>query len=534
MPDKHHSKGYPFCYPLLIYVNEKWTLRFLTLHLGRMNRSARLIFIICSTAVAGVVLFQLLWIRNYYQVNKDRFEKEVNLAFEDAVKKELQLRCDTIANLIFNYLMDTSKVLITSKWDEKNKVWIYTVGDKNKPKDRQSFSHKLINKPILAYGDTVYQQIAHHYAETYRQEDLENHMILYRTQEIGEFVNSQADIYSFDTTRLRTVYAQFLAERGIREPFVFYLRNKDSTFNRSRFSDSLRKKYPVITKSLPTYKVEPGRNYVRAMFATSAGYIAGRLAGIIMASALLITVVAFAIYRLLRIIHREKKLSAIKNDFISNISHELKTPIATVAAAVDAMESFGALNDPGRTKRYLTISRAELQRLADMVNKILNMSLYERQEFELKPEQVNIDEMVEELTARHTLAADKTTMLRYSNEAGAAVVMADKIHLYNVVNNLVDNAVKYSGHEVIIDIRFYRESDQYIILVKDNGIGIPRADLPYIFDKFYRVPAGNIHKIKGYGLGLSYVKYVMQKHGGWCTAESRPGNGSTFKLGLQA
>ena len=102
------------------------------------------------------------------------------------------------------------------------------------------------------------------------------------------------------------------------------------------------------------------------------------------------------------------------------------------------------------------------------------------------------------------------------------------------MNNLIDNAIKYSGETVNVGIRFSQEKDHYIIAVTDNGIGISRTDLPYIFDKFYRVPAGNIHKVKGYGLGLSYVKYIMEKHGGWSTAESHPGNGSTFKLGLPA
>jgi two-component system phosphate regulon sensor histidine kinase PhoR len=498
-----------------------------------MKKEIRIVLLVCCVAVAGIIGLQGAWIRNYYTVNQDRFEKEVNLAFEDAIKKEFQIRCDTLENLIYHYLMDTSKISITSRWSEKNKVWIYRVADKNILKDRQEFAHKLINLPILSDQDTVKRIVAHHYARTYREDDLEKHTIFYRTQEIGKYVSRKLEAYSFDTNRLRPVYTQLLAERGIHQPFVFYLRDEDSTVNRSRFPDSLQEQYPVITKSFPTYKLEPDNNFVRAMFTTSANYVAGKLTGIMIASGILIIIVAFAMYWLLRIIRREKKLAAIKNDFISNISHELKTPIATVTAAVDAMEGFGVLNNPDKTKRYLNISRNELQRLSDMVNKILNISLYERQDFELKPEPVNVDELVEELIVRYTVAGGKQITFEYVNETGIAVVKADKLHLYNVVNNLVDNAVKYSGEEVAINIRFRREKDHYVIMIKDNGIGISRADLPYIFDKFYRVPAGNIHKVKGYGLGLSYVKYIMEKHGGWCIAESHPGNGSTFKLGLQ-
>lgn len=114
------------------------------------------------------------------------------------------------------------------------------------------------------------------------------------------------------------------------------------------------------------------------------------------------------------------------------------------------------------------------------------------------------------------------------------MLVADQHHLYNVINNLIDNAVKYSGEPVNINIQFYKEKEYLILEIEDNGIGISTDNLPFIFDKFFRAPSGNIHKVKGYGLGLSYVKYIMEKQGGWCFAESKIGNGSIFKLGLKA
>lgn len=499
-----------------------------------MNRSIRLIIVICIIAVSGVILLQSLWISNYYQVNKERFDKEVNLAFEDAIKTEHKLRCDTIEALIYKVLNDTNETSITSKWSEGVDAYVYFVTSKKDTADKYSFSTIHINKPIQSATDTARDEVARYFAAMYRKEDLEKNIVFFRTQSLGRHITQYVNDYTFDTLRLRPIYQRLLEEKNIQEPFVFYMRGEDSTLNRSRFPDSLQNIYPVITKSYPTYTIKKEAAYVRAMFHKPVNYMLGKMTGIVIASFVLLGIVAFAIIYLIQVIRREKKLSAIKNDFISNISHELKTPIATVTAAVEALEDFDALQSPDKTKRYLKISRAELQRLGDLVNKILNISIYERQDFELKNEPVQVSTMIEEIINKYSIAGEKQVIINYTNTTETDTVLADKLHLYNAINNLVDNAVKYSGTSVTIDISFYREKEYYIIMVKDDGIGIAAGDLPYVFDKFYRVPSGNIHKVKGHGLGLSYVKYIMEKHGGWCIAESRPGKGSTFKLALQA
>ncbi|WP_315817694.1 HAMP domain-containing sensor histidine kinase [Paraflavitalea speifideaquila] len=498
-----------------------------------MNRNTRLVFFVCVAAVCGVIILQSIWIGNYYQVNQERFNQEVNLAFEDAIKTEFKRRCDTVEGNIYKTLMDTAQISITSRWSDKFKTYVYFVASKKDTSDKYSFSSRHINGPILATNDSIKQLVARKFAATYRTEDLEKRIIFFRTQSMGRIVTILVDLYKFDTLRLRPIYHQFLAEKGIEEPFIFYMRDEDSTLNRTRFPDSLLKQYPVITKSFPTWSTLKGDGYVRAMFQIPTHFLLGKMTGTLIASGVLLLIVALAFWYLLRVIRRVKKLSAIKNDFISNISHELKTPIATVAAAVEAMADFGALQNAQRTKRYLQISRTELQRLADMVNKILNIARYEQQDFELKPESIAIDELIEDLISKYPLPGDKHINFQYANQAGTNLPMADKQHLYNVLNNLIDNAVKYSGSSVTINIQCYREKHYYIISVKDDGIGIAASDLPYIFDKFYRVPSGNVHKVKGHGLGLNYVKHIMEKHGGWCQAESRPGKGSTFKLGLQ-
>lgn len=499
-----------------------------------MNRNTRVIFTVCVAAVALVLVLQCGWLVNYYQVNQERFEKDANLAFEDAIKTEFRQRNDTIEQMIYRYVMDTNKVIITSSWRKEDSTWVYLVADKVNKKDRFSFSLKQVNQPILSQTDSTKEKVARRFTQTYREEDLERHVVFFRTQAIGHYINNKTREFGFDTARLRPIYRELLAERDIREPFLFLMADEDSTLNRSRFPDSLQRRYPIITKSFPTYRAATDVNYVRALFRPPVNYLLGKMTGMVIASLVLLTIVVLALWYLLRVIRREKKLSAIKNDFISNISHELKTPIATITAAVDAMEGFGALQSPEKTKRYLNISREELKRLTEMVNKILNMSIYERQDFELNREEVNVDEMVEALTGTYALAGGKEIDFQYDNRAGTAIVMADQLHLYNVISNLIDNAVKYSTDKVTIDISYYRENGYNIITVKDDGIGIAAGDLPHVFEKFYRVPSGNIHRVKGYGLGLNYVKHIIERHGGWCMAESKPGKGSTFKIAWQA
>lgn len=503
------------------------------LFLSTMTKNRKWLLLVCLAAVAGVLLMQFVWIQNYYQVNKERFEKEVNLAFEDAIKKEQQLRCDTLEHLLLQFLLDTNRVAIRSRWSSKHNCYVYTVMNKNQPGDSCNFSSKLLNKPVVAAGDTVAKQVAASFVHQFRQEDLERHIVYYRTQQVGAYVDKNLERYSFDTTRLRQVFTRVLQERSIAEAFVFNLSDKDSTLNHSHFSKQLQQRYTVITKAFPTYRRASADNYVRAMFSYPARYLVTRLTGILLCSLLLLAVVGAALYYLYDAIQREKKYALIRNDVVNNISHEFKTPIATLSAAVDAMEGFGVLADPAKTKRYLHIARLELQRLEDLSNRILDISLQEER-LPADKTQVNIDELVTGLIERYTLRGTPGSSFQWQNETGEAWLYTVEGYLYSMINNLVDNAVKYATGDVAITIRFYRNNGWYHIAVADNGPGIAVTDIRFLFDKYYRVSSGNVHRVKGHGLGLSYVKQAAEKLGGFCQVSSMVGKGSIFTISLPA
>ncbi len=229
---------------------------------------------------------------------------------------------------------------------------------------------------------------------------------------------------------------------------------------------------------------------------------------------------------------RQRKLAVLKNEFISNITHELKTPIATVGVAIEALKNFNAIQDPQRTKEYLDISSNELQRLSLLVDKVLKLSMFEKKEIDLKFEMMNLKEVVDEVVSSMRLQLEKYHAAVSVTNEGDLNLQGDRLHLISVVFNLLDNALKYSKGNPSIHVDL-KEADQHVVLsVTDNGIGIPTEYKDKLFEKFFRVPTGDTHNAKGYGLGLSYVAHVIQKHKGTIIVESQPGIGSKFVITL--
>jgi signal transduction histidine kinase len=204
-----------------------------------------------------------------------------------------------------------------------------------------------------------------------------------------------------------------------------------------------------------------------------------------------------------------------------------------VSAAVEAMQNFGALNDPQKAQTYLSISQKELQRLSDLVEKVLNIAVDERQTLTINLELVRPAELVQELVTRHKLQAAKPVHFEVDMEPSDALPL-DRLHIAGVINNLIDNAIKYSREEVTIAIRGRRDETGWRLTVQDDGIGVPKSYQDAVFDRFFRVPTGNLHPVKGFGLGLYYVRQVVERHGGHIAVRSEPNRGSEFSLWLPA
>lgn len=261
-------------------------------------------------------------------------------------------------------------------------------------------------------------------------------------------------------------------------------------------------------------------------------YLLKRITQPILFSILLLGITILAFVLLYKNLLRQRKLGELKNEFISNITHELKTPIATVGVAIEALKNFNAIDNPQRTKEYLDISQNELQRLSLLVDKVLKLSMFEKQEIELKYETVNLRGIVTEVVESLKLQLEKHRAVVKVTHEGELELQGDRLHLLSVVFNLLDNAIKYSKENPVIEITLKGTANNVQLSVADNGIGIAPEYKDKVFDKFFRVPHGDTHNAKGYGLGLSYVAQVVKKHKGTIEVKSEEGQGTTFFITL--
>ena len=254
------------------------------------------------------------------------------------------------------------------------------------------------------------------------------------------------------------------------------------------------------------------------------------MAGVSFSSLLMLAAVAGALIYLLRTLFRQKTLEEMRLDLTHNITHELKTPIAVANAANDALLDFGVADDPARRERYLTVIREQLAALGAMVQRILTMSVEEREEFTLRRERFALGALLDETAAKFRMKARGRAEITVRVEPADLAVTADRFHLGHVLDNLVDNALKYSGERVSVLLAARRTAKGVELRVADDGIGMDRTAQAHIFEKFYRVPTGDRHDVKGFGLGLYYVRLIVTRHGGTVSVESAPGRGSTFTL----
>jgi len=304
------------------------------------------------------------------------------------------------------------------------------------------------------------------------------------------------------------------------------------TLNRVSISD----KELSLGKELITSQISgdiPEDHLYYASFPNSRQFLLQKIAPDILLSILLTFLTTLSFVLVFQNMKKQQRLTALKNDLISNITHELKTPITTVGVAIEALSSFDALKNPIRTKEYLEISRNELKRLSILVDKVLKTALFGEEEMELKLEKVDLKQLINEILNSMKLQFEKfTATIQFTVEGQSFMVNADRIHLTSVIYNLLDNALKYGSLQPSIAVDLALQNDKLQLKVKDNGIGIPAEFKDKIFEKFFRVPTGDQHDIKGHGLGLNYVANVIRRHHGNIAVESEPGKGSIFTIKL--
>ena len=299
-----------------------------------------------------------------------------------------------------------------------------------------------------------------------------------------------------------------LQKKGIELTTSFHHLKNDTLFHQTK--DSLlatEKKYlrskSTFVKDNEAFKLVYNNPSIVALKRSSFG---------IFLSLLLSLAVISSLFYLLKIINQQKELAAIKNDLISNITHEFKTPIATISAAIEAIKNFNVLEDPEKTSKYLSMSSIQINKLHQMVEKLLETAMLDSEQLVLKKETVDIVDIAEKVVSKHQILAHKKE-LSFSKTLQPCYANIDVFHFENVISNLIDNAVKYGGNQIEININLVLKAIE--ITVVDDGKGIEKNQKEKIFDKFYRVPKGNTHDVKGFGIGLYYCKKIIEKHEGF-------------------
>lgn len=322
---------------------------------------------------------------------------------------------------------------------------------------------------------------------------------------------------SVRTEDLRIRFTEVLAREKMDIPFEIVPNDKQEFFGFRRAGPTRGE----TIRDLGPYQLKLGRVFP---------FLLMQLRLPILFSFFLVGITLFSFILLYRSLVRQQRLAQMKTDLISNITHELKTPIATVGVAIEALKNFNAMQDTTRTKEYLDISQQELQRLSLLVDKVLKLSMFEKKEIELQKQNFDLGQLAEEVLASLRLQVEKHRARISIIKEGNLSFWGDRLHWQSVIFNLLDNALKYSQRQPEIAIRLKGTEEQLRLDVADNGIGIPEAYQQKVFEKFFRVPAGDTHNAKGHGLGLSYVAQVVRQHGGDIKVESQEGSGSTFTI----
>lgn len=321
-----------------------------------------------------------------------------------------------------------------------------------------------------------------------------------------------------------------LRRYNIREPFEYAITNifQTETVKSKGFVPEM--KANTIDVKLTPDTPEPRYYEVLHLYIKEESNFIIRKIGWYIAGSILFTIIILsAFYLTVRTMFNQKKLSEIKSDFINNMTHELKTPLATISLAIDALTNEKVIHDTDKIRYYSKMIKDENKRMNKQVEKILQSARIEKQDIKLNLQDLDAHEIINKVADSVNLQIlDKNGKLFVNNTASQYMIHADDVHFSNVVFNLLDNAIKYSDANLVIEIITKNEGNMLVLQVKDNGIGMSKETQSRVFEKFYRAHTGNLHNVKGFGLGLSYVKAIVEAHGGKVKVDSILGKGSTF------
>ncbi|MCL9968118.1 GHKL domain-containing protein [Aquirufa antheringensis] len=553
------------------------------------KRKIRLLIALMSFALLGLIGFQAYWLRFMVEAKRENFAKDVRNSLEQVVRKlekqeilvlaERQKKFESVATKTAKpkptpayvpdpVIQEEHPVLIQPRQDvifvrksfmlpngqlaevteeytvdedpEELKQRVQVEKEMNRiiKREQQKILKKMrrrSNRVIQNLGDRQSQIQAKLVQEKSERQDLEK--VLQKTQlakeVFSDFLFKERPILQrIQPGYLDSLIRKELADKGVNLTYSFGIQSSPKTWSYIS-SPEIKQQKAIFEAALFPNDIHPSKNVLKIYFPDSGTYIWQTMGLSLAGSGLLLLVMIGCFYFAVLTILRQKKLALVKNDFINNMTHEFKTPITSISLATQLLQEE---LKPGKNEsmlRYLGIIKEENTRLGQQVERVLQTAQMEREEITLKRKSVDVAALIQHVAEINGPLLDSVNGVLSLQLADLPPhISLDEVHISNVLNNLVDNAVKYSPTNPKVEIKA-REQDQGIVIeVKDQGMGMPKEALSNIFDAFYRVPTGNVHNVKGFGLGLSYVKKIVEAHGGKVNVKSKLGEGSTFEIYL--
>lgn len=553
------------------------------------KRGLRIIITLMVLSVVGLIAFQGYWIIRTIKLSEERFQQDVLTAMDKVAGRmeryevldmaydnfrtsfswmgpQLGKQGDTIELIegtfkrlrlpagVDTIILPSTPGFQVYTFDEEDTIdkqsYSFYLGEEGKAELQELKAHKLQLKAEMEalQNELVITHSMEDSLVVFREKVMEDFEKVVRKTEIFnevlvELMQVPPPLHErIDEASLEVLLVEELLNMGIDTDFRFAVDGPDSPLMvfSSEEKTLLHAPPPPQLESFARspYRVRLFPNdiisdsyYLSVVFPDKSSYIFRKIWGTLLAGLLLVGIIVFCFAYTIRTLLQQKKLSEMKNDFINNMTHEFKTPISTVALATEALRDPEISNHNDFRDRYLKVIAEENERLAKQVEKVLQIARLEKQDLKLNLDAVSVHEVIDKALENIQLQVNaRGGVLEKNLDAGVDTVLADRLHLSNIIYNLLDNANKYSPESPNISIRTKSAGDGVVINIIDKGIGISRDALNKIFDKFYRVPTGNLHDVKGFGLGLAYVKSIVEAHGGYVRVQSEPRKGSNFEV----
>jgi two-component system phosphate regulon sensor histidine kinase PhoR len=553
------------------------------------KRKIRLLIALMSFALLGLIGFQAYWLRFMLETKRENFAKDVRTSLEQVVRKlekqeivvlaERQKKFESLAavskpkskalpvyveptiqeehpvlspprqDVIFvrksfmlpnGQLAEVTEEYTVDEDPEEARQRMRAETEMNRILKREQLKairkmRKRSNLVIQNLGDRNAQSQAQLAKEKSERQDLEK--VLQKTQLAKEVFSDflfkdRPILQRIQPGYLDSLIRKELLDKGVALSYSFGIQTSPTSWVYTS-SPEIRTQKSAFAAALFPNDLHPSQDMLRIYFPDSSSFIWQTMGLSLAGSGLLLLVMVGCFYFAVLTILRQKKLALVKNDFINNMTHEFKTPITSISLATQLLQEE---LKPGKNEsmlRYLGIIKEENTRLGQQVERVLQTAQMEREEITLKCKSVDVAALIQHVAEINGPLLDSVNgVLSLHLDDLPPSISLDEVHISNVLNNLIDNAVKYSPANPNVEITAAPQDSGILIRVKDQGMGMPKEALQSIFDAFYRVPTGNVHNVKGFGLGLSYVKKIVEAHGGKVHVKSKLGEGSTFEIYL--